>query len=195
VPERVPLGRSGSVSRAALRRWTARAARPVAGDAIAAAWTLARTIDRGGLAGASRLRPPPARNALRPWLDALAERTAEVVPVYAWRSARSLARRALDWLTAALDDPSALDPTPRDDQHERLLLRAKLFGYHGVTAGLPLATALRDIAVRLLVARAMRRVGPPDDDPALRHALPILGAVLRNHGVDGYVHRVPLAHR
>ena len=60
----------------------------------------------------------------------------------------------------------------------------KLFGY------VPLTLALRDRAVRLIVARALpdvfARVGATD--PACAHPLALVEAILRGHGLDAYVH-------
>ena len=55
----------------------------------------------------------------------------------------------------------------------------------------PLATALRDRGVRLLVARAMPlAVGTDEVDPAYVHPLALVEAMLRGHGLDGYVEDV-----
>jgi lysine-N-methylase len=77
---------------------------------------------------------------------------------------------------------------------EAFYLRAVIHGHHLVTGDAPLAGSLRDRAVRLLIARAMpsvlaralERGEAGAADPAARHPLALVEAMLRGHGLESY---------
>lgn len=163
----------------------------------------------------------PSAADLTPWMEALRRRAARRVNEDSvWRSHSDLARRAARWVdqsAALLLDPGVgsaalrgdLDarsrggggsaPASREERRisEAFYVRALLHGYQLVDPsgeGPPLALALRDRAVRLLVARAMpeaiARVASEDPnaayDPAERHPLALVEAMLRGFGLQSY---------
>jgi lysine-N-methylase len=179
---------------------------PAAGDAAAALVALGAQVAREGLSAdpeAALVAPPPIDpRVVVPWIAALhrhaARREREDA---AWRSERDLARRATSWIaavTGVLRDPPTLSahlgapvPAPRA---EAFYVRALVHGHHLATAGLSISLALRDRAVRLLVARAMQvlfaELPPEALDPACAHPLALLEAMLRGHGLDAYAPEV-----
>ena len=166
---------------------------------------------RGGSGGARRAfafaSTSPLRAAdVRPWVEALRRRAARRVEEdAAWRSERDLARRAVRWIEGAaaiLLDPGACEAAIRgcaeeDRALEAFYARALVHGHQLVVSGgegLPLAHALRDRAVRLLVARALpaaiARASSEEPgvapDPAERYPLALVEAMLRGHGLESY---------
>jgi lysine-N-methylase len=82
-----------------------------------------------------------------------------------------------------------LDPTARTDaarfrRDELFFLRVLLHG-HQLAGELPLARALRDRAVRLILARALPDA-LPEGDPARAHPLALVEAMMRGHGLAVY---------
>ncbi len=148
-----------------------------------------RARGRGPRRGGDRAceRPDPLDPAaLAPWLAALHGRAARRAREdAAWRSERDLARRATRWIaeaTLALAEPDLLAalllaPVPaRVGDRERFYLRAALHG-HRLLGALPLSLALRDRAVRLVVARVLPAVvdGEGADDPACAEPIALRG--------------------
>jgi lysine-N-methylase len=135
---------------------------------------------------------------LRPWLEALRRRaTARAAEDKRWRSERDFARRASAWIavaTTAMLEPMALEAllaTPMDTREdEAFYLRAALHGYR-LVGKRSLEVALRDAAVRMLVARALLALFAtlPDGelDPACAYPLALVESTLRGHGLDVYV--------
>lgn len=173
-------------------------------DPIAAAWSLADRITRTGLArvdGAAwrwpEGAPPPAVEALAPLLRALADTAEKRARKDAgWSGDRLPAGRAVLFIhaaaTALLEDGLCsllLGSPPAHAGSEAFYLRALLHG-HELVGPLSLADALRDRAVRMLVARALplAYAALDDDgaDPALRHPLAVVEATLRGHGLGSY---------
>jgi lysine-N-methylase len=172
-----------------------------------ALWSLAERIERAGLdeEGACRFdadAPAIDPGVLRPWIEALhgrASRRAREDEV--WRSERDLARlttRAIAETTRALLLPGALaallaQPAPAPAS-EAFSLRATLHGLR-LIGELPLVHALRDQAVRLLVARALPAAFAAlgTEDRAFAHPLALLEAMLRGHGLSAYAHDLPPA--
>ena len=131
-----------------------------------------------------------------PWIEALARRAGRRVREDAeWRSERDLARLASSWIAQAAEGLlsstplSCPAPTPDVAASEAFYLRAALHGYK-LFGDLPLTVALRDRAVRLLVARALPAVFARNgaDDSACAHPLALVEAMLRGHGLDAYAH-------
>jgi lysine-N-methylase len=139
--------------------------------------------------------------SLLPWVDALRGRAQRRVrDDAAWRSATDLARRATAWIdeaAASLVDPAFFAQVLRAPlglrRSEAFYLRAVVHG-HQLVGALSIADALRDRAVRVLVARSLRHVvaGVPagERDTACVHPLALVEAVLRGHGLDAYAHDV-----
>lgn len=198
LPARLAITRDASADRAAVRRWSRRltALSPPA-DTAKTLWSLAAALDERGLdadpAPCFHSPPPIDPTEVLPWIDALARRAARRVAEDAvWRSERDLARLASSWIAdaaGALLSSGSISLPPGAPEGEAFYLRAALHGYK-LFGDLPLTVALRDRAVRLLVARAL-----PDvfalagaTDPACAHPLALVEAMLRGHGLDAYVH-------
>lgn len=187
VPDPVPLGATKTATREALHGWS-RALhdrlRGFDGDAARLVWALARQVEVDGLS--SVVIAPAALDGIEPWLVALRTRAALVADTHeGWRGASDLSRAVARWIAEALlvVDP---DLAPVDPGAERFYLAAMAFGHRLVVEGRPLAHGLRDRAARLLAARAMARVAPPDDTSAA-HPLALLEAAMRNLGIAGYM--------
>ena len=70
--------------------------------------------------------------------------------------------------------------------HESFYVRATAFAYAWVD-NRPLATSLRDRAVRLWLARCMPTfAGLVPDEPAWRHPLSVIETLMRVHGLVRY---------
>ena len=198
LPARLAVTRAASADRSAVRLWSRRLATfPPFADTAQTLWSLAASVEAQGF-DADPLpcfhSPPPIDPlAILPWIGALANRAARRVREDAvWRSERDLARLATSWIAdaaVALLSSGSVSLPPSAPEGEAFYLRAALHGYK-LFGDLPLSVALRDRAVRLLVARALpdvfARVGATD--PACAHPLALVEAMLRGHGLDAYVH-------
>jgi lysine-N-methylase len=194
LPDHLAVTADRSVSPAELAAWSrvVLAAGPPA-DAVHAFWSLAAAVEAEGLALEASLRalsspPCPTVNDVLPWIQALADRAASRVGSAAsWRSAADrslLLSRAIAAASASIRDPgslaAALAAAPADPAAEAFYLRAAIHGHH-LAGKVPLALALRDRALRVLVARAMGAM-----DPAMVHPLAAVEAIFRGHGVEVY---------
>ncbi len=199
LPTRLAVTRSVSANRSEIRGWSRRieALSPPL-DVARTLWSLAAAIDEHGLSASPTLafEAPPAiaPSETHPWIEALAHRAARRVREDAvWRSDRDLARLCSSWIAEAAEAllSSKAIPPPAAPASEAFYLRAALHGYKLFT-DLPLTIALRDRAVRLLVARALpdvfARTGATD--PACAHPLALVEAMLRGHGLDAYAHEL-----
>lgn len=166
-------------------------------DGVALAWSLAGAIEAHGLdAGAAQaaVASPqrPAPEALAPLLTALDARArARVASADAWRGARDRSRLASHWIAAAaarLLDPSTRAALLADAapfrQSEIFYLHAQIHG-HALGLDLPVAAALRDRAVRLLLSRALP-AALPEGEPARPWPLALVEAMMRGHGLAAY---------
>ena len=192
------------VPRAAFVAWSRAVSRaPRAPDTAAALLALARSVASDGLDEAAAAQAMASPAAMRPedveaWADALAQRAARRAREDAtWRSERDLVLRAAGWLATAAgalaDRETAaalLTQPPAAPRSEQFYLEALLHG-HRLAGGRPLAIELHDRAVRIVVARALGHVlaGAPAEemDPAAAHPLALVEAMMRGHGLDGYV--------
>ncbi|WP_437737239.1 YkgJ family cysteine cluster protein [Sorangium sp. So ce1335] len=200
LPDRPEVAPGVTAARAELVAWSRRlAAAAPPPDVAAGLFALAAAVEAEGLTGGAIARfeqPEPLDPAaLAPWLAALHRRAARRAREdAAWRSERDLARKATQWIAAAtfaLAEPDLLaallqSPAP-DPDRERFTLRAALHG-HRLLGALPLSLALRDRAVRLVVARALPLVCAEAgaDDPACAEPIALVEAMLRGHGLDAY---------
>lgn len=204
LPAEIAITGEITAPRAEAVAWSRRVAGlPAFADAAAALFHLGDAIDRAGLSAdlAPFSAPLPRLDApsLLPWIAALHRRASRRErDDAAWRGARDLARLATRWIAAAsasLLDPAALAALlvapVASPASEAFYLRAALHG-HRLFGELPLSFALRDRAVRLLVARAMppvlAAISPVDHDPACAQPLALIEAMLRGHGLDAYAH-------
>jgi lysine-N-methylase len=210
LPPRIRITETASGARADFVAWSdgVRAALPPDGptDVPSFLWALAagvedRGLDLGGLDGALRAVRPWAPDGLRAWTKALRTRAAaKLTASESWRSPHDRVRRMAGWIDAAaraLDDGAAAAPALALDDgaagapalalahDEAFYLRAVLFGHH-LAGAHPLASALRDRALRCLLARQVR-VPPGEPESAQQHPLAAVEALMRGQGMDGYV--------
>jgi lysine-N-methylase len=170
-------------------------------DFAAILWSLAEAIERAGLDRAASKHAvatasQPAVEAMAPWIEALAKRSrGRVAAAESWRSPRDRSRAASAWIAATVEglcDPGALGAAlaaaGRFRRDEALAVRAMIHG-HTLVRERPLATALRDRAVRFVVARALPEA-MPGDDSARAHPLVVVEAMMRAHGLGAYVEGV-----
>jgi lysine-N-methylase len=208
LPETIPITPHRAASRADLVRWSrVVAASPPPANPALALWTLATTIEIAGLepdAAAHALASPgaPDPESMRPLVDALLARATRRARLdETWRAPTDLARRAVRWIRDAArcivadQDalPALLVATLDAAPSEAFYLRAAAHGHHLIDADLPLAHALRDRAVRMILARALPLLegsGDMTDEPALREPLALVEATLRAHGLAAYAHDV-----
>ena len=174
-------------------------------DVPATLWHLAASLEADGLAQGDSWRaawqaPGVPRDELAPWLRALSaaidarlaewslwRSTVDVVPHVA-RAARAAAERL-----AAAPAASHAAPATAIRRAEAFTVHARLHA-HGFADELPLATALRDQAVRLLLARALPATlrGPASalaNDAAADEPIALVEALLRGHGLWTYAER------
>jgi hypothetical protein len=171
-------------------------------DPLVALWSLADAVRDHGLDGAAAMRAIDAARAptdadLALSLMALAGRAkAKHEAAGSWRSTSDRTRQLAAWLATgaqALLDPSrvaaALVSTDRYRSHERFYFRATLFGHHLLTEPLPLERALRDRATRVLLARQLGQLVPPEcaSHPAVRYPLTAVESMMRGQGLSAYV--------
>ena len=203
LPDPVPVCATRVVARAEYVAWTkGLVADPPAGDVVTFLLAMADRIMGEGLAPTANrftaIPPEPRADMLRPWLEALRRcATTRAAEDKRWRSERDLARRASAWIaiaTTAMLEPRALDALlapPLDTRdHEAFYLRAALHG-HRLVGKYSLDVALRDAAVRMLVARALlvlfATLPEGELDPACEYPLALVEATLRGQGLDVYV--------
>ncbi len=106
------------------------------------------------------------------------------------------ARRITEWTAEAskslLDSATVgrlLDAPERFLGHERFYFEATIFGHHLVRAGLTIERALRDCALRLLLARRLGEEVPESyaDHPAATYPLTIVESMMRGQGIERYM--------
>lgn len=207
LEDQVSLTGSSLAPRAAFVAWSRLAASlfPTE-DAAASLFALGRAVEEHGLdEGACRRAvtdpPPLPLHDVCPLAGALSRRAARRVREdEGWRSKRDLVLLASRWISAAaaaLADPDTcallLSSPPAAPRSEELYVAAMFHG-HRLTGKRSVAEALRDRALRLVVARALplvlARVPVEERDPSAAHPLALVEATLRGHGLDGYVEDV-----
>ena len=186
-------------SRAVLRAWGgARGDAESHADAVAVLWALASKVEAGDLseegvraAMAEARAGGPALEMLRPWIAALAERTASKrESAERWRSShdrvRGLSALLADGAAALAGEQRltrALGGEGTAQELEAFYVTAGLHG-HGWIGEVPLGAALRDRAVRLLLGRV---VSEAESDPT---ALTRVEAMMRAQGLKEYARAV-----
>lgn len=197
VPSEVLVREGERVPRAELVAWTRAVMDTLPWrDPVRALWNLADTIETRGLQARAEGDREPEVRVLRAWLRALHHRAQRKLHEHDWtRAGGDIIRRAVRGIAATTarlyDDPGALGETLGDfERHaarESFYVRAQLHGYQ--LTGDPLAVALRDRAVRALVARGFEawvaREAPGED--AFREPLALVEAMVRAHGLSLYV--------
>ena len=202
LPEILAITAGTTAPRAAVVAWSRAVAAGLpavddrAADIVALLWSLARAIGAHGLdeaAARDAIASPraPEDAELAPLVTALAARArARVASADAWRGAQDRSRRASHWISSAaasLLDPAARAASLGDDRFRRdeiFFLRVQIHG-HQLVGDLPLAVALRDRAVRILLSRALVEA-LPEGDPARPHPLALVEAMMRGHGLSAY---------
>ncbi len=167
-------------------------------DAVAVLWALASKVEAGDLsedgvrAAMTEARAAgPAVTAIRPWIAALAERTASKrESADRWRSSHDRVRGLSAVLAngaAALADEQkltrALGGHGAVRELEAFYVTSGVHG-HGWLGEVPLSAALRDRAVRLLLGRV---VSEAELDPT---ALTRVEAMMRAQGLKEYARAV-----
>lgn len=127
-------------------------------DGVTALWDLAEALS-------------PSRVPITHWVDRLRERVERHVEKHTWRSATDLAKKIPDWITAACNEEEGAPLAG-----ENLYLRSIAHVHAWVLDGVPLATSLRERAVRLHVAR---RLTTDDPDPAVSEPIALVEACCR----------------
>lgn len=183
---------------AELHSWSATIARQLAQqsvDGVAFAWSLAKGIEQVGLSllPVGKGTETPTFADLAPLMSSLESVLQQrLAAARGWRSDDDRQRLALDWLgqaTRHLQEPKVVDGClkRRSDAHETFYLRAILFGHQWTRSGQALAQALRESALRLLLARSLRVKVLPHVEPAQRAGLgfplTLVEALLRAQGL------------
>lgn len=179
LPQTIRVDGARTVDRSELARWSRSLEVPDA-DAAAFAWGLAAAIEGDGLSASAE--PALDETEARRWIDAATAHAGAVSAKLApWQGDRSLAMRVI----AAIGGANVAIAT-RSDERERFYLRASIFGHAGVANGPPIATLLRDRAIRILLARAIA----DEADPMFRDPLPLVEAVMRNYRLRAYTEKL-----
>ncbi len=153
LPLSVPITPSRTMSRQAIARWSTEAIDAIdEGDVALRFLALARSLEIDAAPS-----EPPVLSSLQRFFEPLRRSTEDAArSAESWRSSRDrarIARRAVADAAARLAREGPVHPPHPQD--EAFYLRATLFGHHAVADGLPLCDALRDRALRVLVARAL----------------------------------------
>jgi lysine-N-methylase len=202
--DRIPLRGEITASREDLVSWSravVTAGNPK--DAAAAFWALADAAgDRldPDLATRALVEPsPPPVDGVARYIEALAARMAgRVATTESWRSVKDRTRITTRWLAEAVTSLRSRSALTRalerpEPSAESFYFRATIHGHH-VVDEVPIERALRDHAVRVVVARAMgpiiARLAP--DDPAARYPLALTQAMMRAHGIKTYAREIPV---
>ncbi len=203
LPEEIRITGKRYASREDFVRWGRNvSANANSSDALGVFVALAEVVETWGLDPRATLQALATPGAVEPTsirrvLLRLLERTRRRLQVdAAWRSDTDLALRAVRWIAKAAErltlEPSLLErvlftpPSAAEARSEAFYLRAIVHGHQLVLEDAPLAPALRDRAVRLVLGRAFLFVVGPDElqeEPTLRHPLALVEATLRGHGL------------
>ncbi len=203
LPLEIAVTPETTAPRAELRHWAAGVAErfDAVDDGVAAFWALGAAVLESGLSvpaahQALDQAAPPTVGALTMRLMALAATTrAKRDSVAGWRSDQDRARRLSIWLddvAQALLEPATaqarLADRPGLADHERFYFRATLFGHHLWSREQSLAQALRDRAIRLLLARQAACSVPPEcqDDASVPYPLTAVEVMMRGQGLAAY---------
>jgi lysine-N-methylase len=204
VPPIVRLAADRTATSAELHAWSRlAAAAPAPHDAVDALLMLADHIEREGLTAVTM---PPADTARARHHDEVLRASLRALHVRierkardgaAWRGEADFAQQAITWMARACatltDDLAPARIPPPDASREAFYVRAALFGHALALDDVPFASALRDRATRLVLARALGHALAASEertDAALREPIAVVEAMLRGHGLAAYVHDV-----
>ena len=169
-------------------------------DPLAAMWTLAKTAGDQGLSPSaavnamSRLSSPrPSDLGLSIMMLSSAFK-AKLEETASWRPEGDRTRLLLEWLVSgaeALLNPSVVEEVLDDklsfEDHERLYVRASIFGHHLVKHDQTIEQALRACVTSMVLARQLAKDVPPQckDHPAVPYPLTVVELMLHSQGLDG----------
>ena len=201
LADSLPITEAHHESREAVVNWTTQClAAPQPDDVARACWAMADGLDPargGGLDralerwGEAAAEPPPDVDAVMPYVEALAKRAAARTRVDTrWRSTKDRVRAVGSWVSMTMlmlrDAPllaEVLAAGTDDPQREGFFVQAALFGYTPLDTRIgSLERGLRDLAVKIWIARAMRAMPENDEEP-----LSALEAWLRAYGAWRYI--------
>jgi len=208
VPAVVRLHGEHTVDPQQLHRWSAQMTSVLQSgpprDGVALSWSLAEMVRGGELADELPVVAAPSSAALAMHLLALNSTTKnKLESSRGWRSSRDRTRRLSDWFckeTERLQRASHVaELLEMDaDPDETFYLQAVIFGHQLVDEHLTVAQGLRDRAVRLLLARALRwsvTAGEVpselEGEPSLRYPITAVEAMMRGQGLASYAVGLP----
>jgi lysine-N-methylase len=198
LPEQIALNRHRKATPTALRTWTQAIMECETSDGVAACWALADAVDDHGLSRDSWAdtfaATPPATDALAKPLARLAAEAKLLAQASQARLPSDRTRVLAEWTAAAatsLTDRKTLSArlaTVGDATQEQFYLRATFWGYHLVDRGQRLTRALRDRAIRLLLARQMwaAPTAAGTTDVAAAFPLTAVEAMMRGQNLEKY---------
>lgn len=203
LPDRVAVGHGRSASRSEIHAWSAALVGADIRDGVAAGWQLAADLEAHGLdpdgSGASLgAAVAPSPDDLRAHLVALAEVAKQRRGASEGRLPDDRIRLLSVWCDEAcqalLDDANVLRRLSEvpEPARESFYLRAAIWGHGLVTGGASLAAALRDRAVRLLLARQMpfSTTTEAARDPSAGHPIAAMEAMMRGRALERYADNV-----
>ncbi len=167
LPEEIALSAWHTIARADYVRWTRAVLDSPPDDAVPWLWRSADALDAGALPSpspAGSADPSEISDAMSPWLRAWSSCVARVTAEHAaWRGPDDVVlqrmlvlHEALDALTDGPLRMALLAKGPVDARGERFYLHATAHA-HGWVTERPLATQLRNLAMRLTLARLLER--------------------------------------
>ena len=204
LPEQIQITPEDTAPREALRSWSHQideALRERAEiDAVAVFWSLADALEeRGPIDGGRAVveADVPVAAALGFRALALAGKAADKKESTAnWRSERDRARRLSIWMDVAAQALTELpnlekrlnDGPGSHARAEAFYVRSVNWGYQYLSHKLSVVQALRDRAMRVLLARQCALEIPQEcaDDAAVAHPLTAVEAMMRGQGLDAY---------
>jgi lysine-N-methylase len=187
LPETLVVSDAATWSRTRYLDWHRAASTAIeadpAVDAAAFLHALAEGLDDSG-AAPRHGDDHDLREALAPELQELIVRARRRSALHApWRSVIDLARLVPSWLAATGDVLARKGVGSPSWADERLYLRSVAYGHVWIADGVPLRSALRRRAARVLLARwldhAARAEGFANHEPALEHPLALVEAAAR----------------
>lgn len=199
LPDEIRIHGVTTAPSRALRAWSEAVCGATIRDGVAAFWRLADAVEAAGLdpeaaRAAAESTSPPTAELLARHLDAVAKLAETRREAAAERADRDRIRVLAEW--AALAANALADATRVDDRlaevphpdRERFYLRAVVWGHHLAQRRLSLADALRDRALRLLLARQMAKsqTTAAAADPSAAYPITGMEAMMRGQALERY---------
>ncbi len=193
LPATIALTDTREVGREAIVAWSRAVLEGTFADGVAWLWATADAMERDGALPSPAVRCEHIdATAVLPWLRSLRAVLARVTAeARAWRGPGDVALNALEVMgdaIAALCDDGLLAPMlaagPVQSEAEAFYLRANAHAHQWV-AERPLAVQLRNLAMRLTVARALRRFHGAGllTGEAFEEPVALVEAMCRGYGV------------